>query len=368
MDLFLKKNVVTEKTLSAYGVLAYVAIRKIIDSNIFLKTKQETIINISSLGLAVALFGSNVREKYLLDTLERGIAELVDGGLIEILDDFSNKNRFSAIVDLSGLYFDAKDAKFIVVTDDEIKKIYGLDDSAKRKAIILKYYIALVGTMDFSSHILKKYRGKVSRMPQSYIGSQADVCEKTCRRFNDVLVTAKILYVYKSNDKIQYDNGKTLKQINNCYSRYEDRKLCEEYAKDFEEEQGMFHKLARTKKNKEQADRNRRLAQYYNRIINGHEDDYDADTIREVYRYVKNKNKVLQESIDDLTDRKRLSVREEEYLGRCLSQVRDLTYFDKFLFINDDDQWGESDPLELDFEVETVEPEVAEGDEWIFGM
>ena len=76
MDLFLKKNVVTEKTLSADGVLAYVAIRKIIDSNIFLKTKQETIINISSLGLAVALFGSNVREKYLLDIWKEVIARI----------------------------------------------------------------------------------------------------------------------------------------------------------------------------------------------------------------------------------------------------------------------------------------------------
>lgn len=57
--------------------------------------------------------------------------------------------------------------------------------------------------------------------------------------------------------------------ITNCYSRYEDKDLCEMYASDFEDKMGYKHRIVRTKKNKEQADNNRRLAQIYNRICEG---------------------------------------------------------------------------------------------------
>ena len=70
------------------------------------------------------------------------------------------------------------------------------------------------------------------------------------------------------------------------------------YASDFENKMGYKHRIVRTKKNKEQADNNRRLAQIYNRICEGYGDSYDEDTIRNVYKYVTNKNKTVIDEID----------------------------------------------------------------------
>ena len=369
MNIFLGKQIIVKKGMSANGIVAYMALRKIMDSNILLKSKEDTAVCVSANALSFSLVGVNTVDKQFISALWIGIEELVEAGVISIVLDLSTKYSNEAIIDLENLYFDSKNDEFIIVSDDEIKKILLLDEAVKRKISMVRYFSVLISTMDWSLNVLKRYRGKVNHMPQSYIAELADISEKTMQRYNDVLVTAHIIYVYKSNDKIKYKSTNTLKQINNCYSRYLDWELCEKYARDFEEEQGAAHKLVRTKKKKEQADRNRQLAQIYNRIAAEHTDTYDKDTICDVYRYVFNKNKALQKEIDYLLGQKYLSERSREYLERLQSQVRDMERFNQFSFLNsDDDQWGESDPLELDFEVETVEPEVSESDEWIFDL
>ncbi|MCI6422005.1 MAG: hypothetical protein MR816_08095 [Blautia sp.] len=169
----------------------------------------------------------------------------------------------------------------------------------------------------------------------------------------------KMIYVYKSNDKIR--EGDKLKQIKNCYSRYEDKDLCEMYASNYENMYGVEHTIVHTKKKKEQADNNRRLAQIYNRICEGYGDSYDEATIRDVYKYITNKNKSLQSDIDKKNSQSYLSYSDQEWVKNLESQIRDTLIFEQFDFLtsspngekDETGDWGEPDPM-IDFSVEEI--------------
>ena len=170
----------------------------------------------------------------------------------------------------------------------------------------------------------------------------------------------KMIYIYRSNDKIKEDDS--LRQITNCYSRYEDKDLCEMYASDFEDKMGYKHRIVRTKKNKEQADNNRRLAQIYNRICEGYGDSYDEDTIRKVYKYVTNKNKTVIDEIDKKQSQEYMSSSDKDYVKNLQSQIRDTLIFEQFDYLNEDSQdgnsdediWGEIDAIENGYTVEEI--------------
>lgn len=350
MKLFLSKKWVTTNDLTVNGVLAYVALRKIMDNNILLKTKEDMTMCITVNNLAFSLIGNEEYEKQFIDALRNGLEELATLGAIKVVRDLSIKQHYEAIIDLENLYLDTSKEEFIVVFDDELKKILLLDEAVKRKVSMVRYFIVLVGTMDWSMHVPKECRGKVNHMPQSYLIELSNISEKTCQRYNDILSDNHIIYMYKTNDKIKYTSNNSLKQINNCYSRYSDRKLCLKYASNFEEEQGYAHKLIKTQKEKEQADNNRRLAQIYNQIASGNADKYDMDTIRDVYRYVSNKNKFLQKEITEIQKREHLSINQEYYLEQLQKQVRDLSVFPAHCIKElgkDKDIWGETNSMEI---------------------
>ncbi len=68
---------------------------------------------------------------------------------------------------------------------------------------------------------MRKLQGRIGTMSIDYIASQADISSRTCIRYNEILSKMKILYIYKSNDKVRH--GNKLRQIKNCYSRYTDK-------------------------------------------------------------------------------------------------------------------------------------------------
>ena len=109
-------------------------------------------------------------------------------------------------------------------------------------------------------------------------------------------------------------------------------------------------------KNKEQADNNRRLAQIYNRICDGHGDNYDETTIKKVRNYIVNKNKTLYEKYDDAIAK--------GYTGEdFLDQIKDEDIFEQFDFLKAEvtpkvsdtaGDWGEPDSMLIDFSVEEI--------------
>ena len=360
--IFLRNDLIVGNTLTQDGVLAYIALRTIIDESIPLYNKTSSADCISVNRLAYSLIGEMDYEKALTDALARGIAELSSGEWISIRKDLSTSKNYEYVLDIEKLWLDKEKDKFTVVYLDDIYKIMTCKDNIDKmdkKLRILKYFVALVSTFDWSLD------GKIGYMSEEYIAGLANIAVRTLQRYNVILAEKQILYIYKSNDKVRSDDK--LKQIKNCYSRYEDKGICEQYASGYEDMYGVEHKIVRTKKNKEQADNNRRYAQIYNRICEGYGDSYDEATIKKVYNYVTNKNKALQSDINDkyeqlyYKEKGQLSYSDQEWVEKLESQIRDTSIFEQFDFLKSvpkvsegTGDWGEPDSMEHDFSVEEI--------------
>lgn len=363
--LFLKKNLVAGVTLTQDGVLAYIALRTIIDESIPLYNKTSTVDCISVNKMAYALIGSQEEyEKVFLDSLQRGIYELQLADALTILQDFSTKASYEYLLDMSNMYLDIEKENFIIIFPEEIHKILCCNEIMKKKISMLKYYVALIGTFNWSKSMnyidgIPNLQGKIGYMSIEYIAEQAGMLsQRTCIRYNEILSEIKMIYIYKSNDKIR--KGDRLKQIKNCYSRYRDKDACELYASSYENYRGVRHKIVITQKKKEQADNNRRLAQIYNRICDGFGDTYDENTIRKVQKYITNKNKTLQEEIDGKYAQEyyqregHLTDSDAKWVEKLKSQVKDESVFEQFDFLKEDDNWGEPVDMEKDFSLEEI--------------
>lgn len=345
-NLFLNKDLVTGNSLTVDGVLAYTALRIIIDESIPLYNQTNTVDCVSVNRLAYALVGDMDYEKVLIDSLVRGIAELAGGKWISIRKDLSTKASYEYVLDLSAMWLDTYKDKFIIVSPNEVYKIMTCNEVMKKKISMLKYFMALVSTFDWSLD------SKIGHMSQQFIADQADNSVRTCQRYNEILEEMEMIFVYKSNDKVRI--GDKLKQIKNCYSRFEDKRICEQYASNYENMYGTQHKIVASKKNKAQADVNRRLGAIYNQICFGNT-DYDEETIKAVHKYIVNKNKSLQEEIDSKYAQTYLSFSDEEYIKKLKSQIRETSIFEQFDFLNETksghaDNWGEV----IDFTVEEI--------------
>ena len=109
-----------------------------------------------------------------------------------------------------------------------------------------------------------------------------------------------------------------------------------------------------SKKNKSQADHNRRLGAIYNQICFNNT-DYDKETIIEVYKYINNKNKALQDEIDAKYAQTYLTDSDKAYIKGLEAQKRDVSVFEQFDFLTsspngEKDDWGE----QIDFSVEEI--------------
>ena len=351
--LFLNKGLVTGTALTQDGVLAYMALRTIIDESIPLYNKTSSVDCVSLNRMAFALVGSQERyEKVLLDSLQRGIYELKLANVLGILQDFSTKNSCEYLLDMANMRLDTEKDNFMFVYPEEVHKILTCNEIMKKKISMLRYFVALISTFNWSKsmrYCMENLQGKISTMSIEYISTQAGMMsQRTCIRYNEILSEMRIIYVYKSNDKERV--GDKLKQIKNCYSRYADKDVCEEYASNYENWYGSQHIIVRTQKNKEQADNNRRLAQIYNRICDGYGDTYDEETIRKVRKYIVNKNKTLQEEIDAKHAQEYMTDSDRRWVEKLESQIKDESIFEQFDFLKDDDNWGEP----IDFSVEEI--------------
>lgn len=351
--LFLDKELVTGVTLTQDGVLAYIALRTIIDESIPLYNGTSTKDCVSLNRLAYALVGSQEKyEKVLLDSLQRGIYELQLAEKLTILKDFSAKPSYEYLLDMANMRLDTEKENFIIIYPDEIHKILTCNEIMKKKISMLRYFVALISTFNWSKsmrYCMEDLQGKISTMSMEYISMQAGMMsQRTCIRYNEILSEMKVIYVYKSNDKERI--GDKLRQIKNCYSRYADKDACEEYASNYENWKGAQHIIVHTQKNKEQADNNRRLAQIYNRICDGYGDTYDEETVRKVQKYIANKNKTLKTEIDGKYAQEYMTDSDKRWVAKLETQVKDESVFEQFNFLKEDDDWGEP----IDFSVEEM--------------
>lgn len=285
----------------------------------------------------------NEYDSNLLSILKQGIAELAKEDYIRIIKDLKNEY----IIDFEKLYLDTEKDYFVKMFVEEIQQILLLEESIKKKMSLLKYFIVICSTFNWSKD-MGKYQGKISGMSLEYFADLTGISSKTCNRYNIILEKNHLLFVYRSNDKMKNFDG-TMRQINNCYSRYCDKELCIAYATDYENRYGYEHKIVQTRKNKEEADKNRRLAAIYNRICEGHE--YPIEVVREVQKYIRNKNQYLQKLIDEKKAQSYMAFSEKEWVARLESQLRDESVFLQAKLESDcefeSNIWGEPNPLDI---------------------
>ena len=341
--VFLNKEIVTSKNLSHNSVMVYVGLRMIMSRDMLWANGDSAIDSVSLVRIAYQLSKSEEIEKSFLDAIKHGLEELTENHLItmkEIHKDY--------LIDFTQLHLDTSKNYFITAERFEVQAIMSSNEQTRKKVPLLRYFLAIVSTFNHSDY-MEELSGKVGGMSIDYIAKQACINNQmSCIRYNETLEKMHLIYVYRSNDKIKF--GDSLKQINNCYSRYKDRDLCIHFATDYENLYGYTHGVVKTKKQKDEADNNRRLAAYYNQICMG--TAYPVDTVREVKKYIHNKNVYLHSEIDSKLNPKRtapLSYSEREYVDKLKAQLRDETPIDKLLESLEatENQWGEPDPLDM---------------------
>lgn len=161
--LFLRNDLITGNTLTQDGVLAYIALRTLIDESIPLYNKTSSTDCISVNRLAYSLIGEMDYEKALTDSLQRGIYELSGGEWISIRKDLSTNKSYEFVLDIEKLWLDTEKDKFTVVYTNDIHKIMTCNEKMDKKIRMLKYYVALISTFDWSLD------GKIGHMSQEYI-------------------------------------------------------------------------------------------------------------------------------------------------------------------------------------------------------
>lgn len=343
-ELFLDKSLVTNPNVTGELVLVYIALRKVMSDEVPLFSKETSVGIVSLNKMAFVLTGLCTEyDSNLLSILKQGIAELAKEDYIRIIKDLKNEY----IIDFEKLYLDTEKDYFVKMFVEEIQQILLLEESIKKKMSLLKYFIVICSTFNWSKD-MGKYQGKISGMSLEYFADLTGISSKTCNRYNIILEKNHLLFVYRSNDKMKNFDG-TMRQINNCYSRYCDKELCIAYATDYENRYGYEHKIVQTRKNKEEADKNRRLAAIYNRICEGHE--YPIEVVREVQKYIRNKNQYLQKLIDEKKAQSYMSFSEKEWVARLESQLRDESVFLQAKLESDcefeSNIWGEPNPLDI---------------------
>lgn len=261
---------------------------------------------------------------------------------IHIEPDFDLRYKYDKVLYIEKTGFEA------IFKAEKVEEKYNMiivsgQGFSTRAAKTLLYQFQEMGMKLYCLHDLD-----ISGMSLEYFADLTGISSKTCNRYNIILEKNHLLFVYRSNDKMKNFDG-TMRQINNCYSRYCDKELCIAYATDYENRYGYEHKIVQTRKNKEEADKNRRLAAIYNRICEGHE--YPIEVVREVQKYIRNKNQYLQKLIDEKKAQSYMAFSEKEWVARLESQLRDESVFLQAKLESDcefeSNIWGEPNPLDI---------------------
>lgn len=349
-ELYLKKDVILNKGVTNEGVLAYIALRKIFT----FENKQTDCVSVNRMAYELCGSADGYKDAFC-KSLATGLYVLEVLDLIKIVSKL-DKNNSEFIIDASNLWLNPneKGVFFTIIDANEVTKIVNTVTRNDSMLQVLRYFITMVGTFNHSND-MGEYKGKVGGMTIDILADDADISTRSAKRYNDMLVEMKLIYIHKADDYIR--EGDEIKRINNTYSRYSDKDLCVTYGTNKVEMFGYEHKIIHAKKNVEKANTNRKLAQQYNALCNG-TGDYSQEEIIEIYNYCDNMNKSLQKDIDEKEmSPHRLSMSEQDYLERLKNKVRDMSIFDQFTFLHEkpdntptfgnDDIWGEVDNIEM---------------------
>lgn len=351
MDIFLSKKIISDLKLSDDSIGAYIALKKIQYS----LEKSNYYISINM--MLYELFGNKNYNRSDYTHISDGLTELFKNKLVVITYEITTTEW---IVDLSQLVIDTKkneDDYFTSIREEELYFIMNYSfDSGKRgidRLSMLRYYINLIGSINYNQGIYIDATGRqknnfVGYMSQKYLYKLSGISKNSLIKFNKILESNKIIYIYHHKKNKQEDDG-SYRAVTNHYGRYEDKEDIYKFAIQYEKEKGIADRLFDAVSNRHKA-----LANMYRELEKGRGQNYSNDLITEIRNYIHKCNMEIQKEIDSKNSQTYLTDSDQRYIKKLKEKLRDEKIFDKYEFLfkkemysdSGNDDWGEPNSME----------------------
>lgn len=351
MDIFLSKKIISDLKLSDDSIGAYIALKKIQYS----LEKSNYYISINM--MLYELFGNNNYNRSDYTHISDGLTELFKNKLVVITYEITTTEW---IVDLSGLVIDTKKNEndhFTTIREEELYFIMNYVSEKGRRGIdrlsMLRYYISLIGSINYNQGIYIDATGRqknnfVGYMSQEYLYKLSGISKNSLIKFNKILESNKIIYIYHHKKNKQEDDG-SYRAVTNHYGRYEDKEDIYKFAIQYEKEKGIADRLSDAVSNRHKA-----LANMYRELEKGRGQNYSNDLITEIRNYIHKCNMEIQKEIDSKNSQTYLTDSDQRYIKKLREKLRDEKVFDKYEFLfkkeassdSGNDNWGEPNSME----------------------
>lgn len=373
MDIFLSKKIISDLKLSDDSIGAYIALKKIQHS----LGKSNYYISINM--MLYELFGNNNYNRSDYTHISDGLTELFKNKLVVITYEITTTEW---IVDLSGLIIDTKKNEndhFTTIREEELHFIMNYVSEKGRRGIdrlsMLRYYISLIGSINYNQGIYIDATGRqknnfVGYMSQEYLYKLSGISKNSLIKFNRILESNKIIYIYHHKKNKQEDDG-SYRAVTNHYGRYEDKEDIYKFAIQYEKEKGIADRLSDAVSNRHKA-----LANMYRELEKGRGQNYSNELIIEIYNYIHKCNMEIQKEIDSKNSQAYLTDSDQRYIKKLKGKLRDEKIFDKYEFLfkketfsdSGNDDWGEPNSMEKldnrDYSLEDIVDMPVESD-WV---
>lgn len=321
--IYLKNKVISDKRITNYGLAVYISIRHIINN-------ADTKYYINYDMISYNLCGTVSPSRYIMNGVKEGINNLIDMGLVSIVNKFSN---CSYEVDLSKCFSEENDY-FSLVFDNEIKGIMNLGTKAD-KFSLLNYFVHLIGTFDMSKGVYDdieycKYKtGIIGYMTIDYLARLSGFGKNTTqvKRYNKILEDNQLIYIYRHTEYI--DKNGDFKSLPNVYGRYCDKSNIIKYADQFSNSKGIEPNSVKV--SKAVTNNRRSLGAKYNFLYNGFA--YSEEEIKEIYDYVHGNNKKYNTEINKKLEQNYISSSDKDYIDKLEAKMKDESVFNKYFFL-----------------------------------
>ncbi|CUX71754.1 hypothetical protein BN3590_04456 [Clostridium sp. C105KSO15] len=338
--------------LSDNAIGAYIALRKIQQS----KTDN---FYISVNMILYNLFDNVDYKRSDREHIYDGLLELIKEKVIVVIHEVS-KTEF--ILDAQTLVVDKsvnEDDHFVEIASKELYLIMNCKEGKNKRGVsrlsLLRYFVNLIGTIDFNKGVYTDYAGSqknnfVGYMTQEYLCRLSGISKNTLLSFNKILEENEIIYVYHHMKNKVLDDG-TRRALINHYGRYPDKEDIEKFAIQYEEEKGIAEKIVDAPSNN-----HKKLANCYYALCTIKGKTYDDELIKEIYNYIHKCNMEVQKEIDEVNSREILTHSDETYLEKLYEKLRDEDVFGDYDFLSDKEKfvWGENDSMENNYTVEEI--------------
>lgn len=287
IDVYINDNYCIRSDLSDEAFLVYLGLRQL-----FRQGVSQYYVSVGL--LSYILSGVNVATRGTTTYIIQGLEDLEKNKEIykvsfEKIRKHNNSRKYESVYDLKKLHFNAKEDKiyYTVIDSDTIMQL--VNDPSKSKLQLLRFYCYLMTT------IMKTGEKKdVGFKSYQDMANEFSITRQTVSNYMDKLEELKIIYIYRSNDSIIYNDGK-IREISNVYGEYKNKKKIIACGVQHEREYGRNNIENVKRVNKSNAKATRSASAKYNVILGdlaeGGKIRYDYDECKDIYKTLLEFNK-----------------------------------------------------------------------------